>query len=240
MPRTGSANVVHISITDHRIVRRAKDAAVKPGAEPRFGESALAAFHRKRKADDPDAQRDLGIALAGVALAAGNRDLALQAFRRLRDATERDARDLEAWQAYAHTLMLLREPEQALETAEAVLAWAPKHEASLYQAASLAMMPGTLDRAVDYWQRLIALHPRGVGNYIGLTNSHALRGDWERAAAAAEQAVRLNPTEAGPRISWIQALLRAGLRERAEHEFAVLEKMQPANLDQVRGWFTMK
>jgi len=240
MPRKGSANVVHISITDHRIVRRAKDAAVKSGAEPWRGEAPLAAFHRTRKADDPEAQRDLGIALAGVALAEGNRDLAMHAFRRLRDATERDARDLEAWQAYAHTLMLLREPEQALEAAEAVLAWAPKNEASLYQAASLAMMPGKFDRAVDYWQRLIALHPRGASNYIGLTNAHALRGDWERAAAAAEQAVRLNPTEAGPRISWIQALLRAGQRERAEHELAVLERMQPANLDQVRGWFTMK
>lgn len=242
MPRTGSANVVHVSITDHRIVRHAKDAPgkAKPDADLRPGEAPMVDFHKSRRPDDPEYQRDLGIILASVALSVRSKDLAMQALPRLQNATERDARDFDAWQHYGHALTVLREPEEALRVAEAVLARAPKNEVSLFQAASLAMMPDKLDRAVDYWQRLLALHPSALNAQIGLMNTHALRGDWPQAAAAAEKAVRLSPTETGPRISWIQALLHAGQRERAEQEFTILEKMRPANLDQVRRWFATK
>lgn len=241
MPRTGSASVVHVSITDHRIVRQAKAApASNPDAELRPGEAPMVVFHRSRPVNDPEYQRDLGIVLASVALSIRSKDLATQALPRLQDATQRDSRDFEAWQAYAHALNVLREPEEALAATETVLARSPKNEVSLYQAASLSMTPGTYDRAVDYWQRLIALHPHALNAQIGLMNTHALRDDWVQAAAAAEKAVRLSPTETGPRISWIQALLRAGQRERAEREFAILEKMRPANLDQIRRLFTAK
>lgn len=242
MPRTGSGNVVHVSITDHRILRHAKDATkgARPGAEPLPGEAPLTAFDRSRPLDDPELQRDLGVALGNVALLAQNSNLAMLALPRLRDATRRDRRDLESWQAYAHALMLLQESDQALAAVEAVLEWAPNHEATLYQAASLAMTPDKLDRAVDYWRRLIVLHPHGASLHVGLANAHALRGDWTQAAAAAEKAMRFNPTEPGPRISLIQALLRDGRRDRAEREFTILEKMQPANLEQIRRWFTTK
>ena len=56
-------------------------------------------------------------------------------------------------------------------------------------------------------------------------------------AAAAQAAVRLNPTEPGPRIALIQALLRTGERERAQREFDIVRRMDPPNLDELRRWF---
>ncbi len=250
MPRTGSANVVHVSITDHRILRRpeAAPAAPKAGVELAPGETPLTVFHppwpplakggeRGVGDDEPELERDLGIALANVALLAQKRNLAAQALPRLRLATRRDPRDLDAWHAYANALMVLQQPDDALAAADAVLAWAPKNEMSLYQAASSAMAARKIDRALEYWQRLIALNPEAASFHAGLTNAHALRGEWPQAAAAAEASARLNPTQPEPRISLIQALLQQGQRERAEREFEILRRMQPPNLEQVRRWF---
>jgi Flp pilus assembly protein TadD len=238
MPRTGSVNVVHVSITDHRIVRRAESAnASRSPWRPMTGEAPLALFRQVQAQDQGELDRDLGIALGNVALLVQDRGLAGLALPLLRSATDRDDHDIEAWQCLAHALMLNRESKEALATVETTLAWAPNNEASLFQAASLAMTPETLDKAVQYWKRLIVLNPDVASFYGGLTNAHALRGEWPEAAAAAEQVVRLNPTQAGPRISLIQALLRSGQRDRADREFLILSRMQPANLEEVRRWF---
>ncbi len=236
MPRTGSVNVVHVSITDHRIVRQPEKTRSAPPWRPTPGEAPLALFQPTGKGDPTELERDLGIALANVALLSQNHDLAAQALPRLRAAAERDPRDLETWQCLAHALMLRQQSSEALDVVEKTLAWAPNNEASLFQAASLAMTPGKLDRAVEYWKRLIALNPDVASFYAGLTNAHALRGEWPEAAAAAEEAVRLTPTQPGPRTSLIQALLRVGDRDRAEREFAILRRMQPPNLEEIRRW----
>jgi tetratricopeptide (TPR) repeat protein len=238
MPRTGSANVVHVSVTDHRIVRRAA-----AGEGPKTfgamipGEAPFATFHRGGAADDAELERDLGIALSNVALMAQYRELAELALPRLGEATRRDRRDLEAWHAYANALMMVQRPEEAVAAAEATLAWAPKNETSLYQAASMAMAARHIDRALDYWTRLIALNPHASSFYAGQTNAHALRSQWAEAAAAAQVAVRLNPTQPEPRIALIQALLRTGERERAQREFDIVRRMDPPNLDELRRWF---
>ena len=108
---------------------------------------------------------------------------------------------------------------------------------SVYQAASASMATQRIDGALDFWQRLIALNPHAASYHAGLTNARALRGEWPEAAAAAETATLLSPTQPEPRMSLIQALLQLGQRARAEREFEILSRMQPPNLDQVRRWF---
>src|SRR5262249_25106232 len=67
MPKTGS-NIPHPTITHHRLPRR-PDATPPPRDDwPRLGQTPLVHFHRDlTDGKDPEAERDLGIALVTLA-----------------------------------------------------------------------------------------------------------------------------------------------------------------------------
>ncbi len=91
MPRNGSANIAHASITDHRIVRRPVPAA--PDGDS--ADVSVVPFHSGR--EDSDAgRRDLGLALVELADGADSeahrRQLARQALTLLKSVVERTTR----------------------------------------------------------------------------------------------------------------------------------------------------
>lgn len=238
MGRTGSSNVVHVSITDHRVLRRPEQGKQSlPAFRPAASDSPWAAFHPLWQGDAAERERDLGVVLANLAYEHRHRDTALGALPRLLRATERDPMDFVAWHARANALHVLQRHEEALAAAETGLAAAPDNESCLLQTAIFAMIARKLDVHFDTWQRLVAVNPQSAGCRAGLTNVHALRLEWPQAVAAADAGLRLDATSPDLRTALIQALLRTGQRERAERELTVLRSLQPKNLADVERWF---
>jgi predicted CXXCH cytochrome family protein len=236
MGRTGSSNVVHVSITDHRVLRRPDQGKQTP---PRAAiESPWTAFHPPWQGYLAEHERDLGVVLANLAYEHRHRDTALVALPRLMNATERDPKDFAAWHARGNALQVLQRHDEALAAAESGLAAAPDNELCLRQTATFAMIARKLDVHFDTWERLVAANPQSAGYRAGLTNVHALRLEWTQAVAAAEAGLRLEATSSDLRTALIQALLRSGQRDRAQRELEILRVLQPRNLADVERWFS--
>src|SRR5262249_38087075 len=146
-------------ITDHRVLRR-PGAAARAQSWPVDDKMPILLFHRNlAPADDPDASRDLGIALMDrierspppMRLRLG--DLALPL---LQAAAQADPSDLDAVEAKARALWSLGELPAADAAFEHVLGRAPRREMALSLAASLAIERKRWDTAVSYLDRAIA------------------------------------------------------------------------------------
>src|SRR5205823_1318291 len=128
MAATGSSDIAHVSISNHRIRRRPATAALpSPSAGGRTGRASLVHFHRAQVGSgDLDAGRDLGIAL--IRLADGESDmdrqraLALSALPLLDRALAADPTDVAAGRARGFALWFQGRMEEAAAAFDAALA----------------------------------------------------------------------------------------------------------------------
>jgi Tfp pilus assembly protein PilF len=240
LPRQGSYDVAHTAVTDHRIRRR----PAPPGAEPTppalRGLLPVVLFDREAAAPpDGEASRDLGIAL--VALMAQDKldrgTYADRALPLLEAATRRDPGDVEAWQARADALVLLRRPAEALRAVEAALPLGPQRETLLARAGQLTQDLGDGDAAVGYWRRAVAANP-WLAEYRGpLAELLARRGAWDEARVQCRDWLRLDPESVPARLLWIRCLLHDGNRRAARAEADRVAALQPEYRDRLEAWF---
>jgi predicted CXXCH cytochrome family protein len=235
MPRLNETDVVHIAVTDHRILRRASDGAVPAGPPPRV---PLVPFHRGPHAPG---ERDLGIALADLAgltpPGPGRGYLGGLAARSLQTATEETPDDVAAWERLGHALRHQGRPKEALDAYESALTRVPKREAVLAAAAEVA---GQLDRsrdAEDYWRRALEVSPRRPDYHAHRARLLSERRQNDQALAECEQAVRLNPASVNVRLTQVACLLDAGRKDEARAAFAVLMALKPPRADELKRWF---
>jgi hypothetical protein len=241
MPRTNS-QIVHLAVTDHRIVRSAAHApfTTAPPGLPPLGEAPLLHFHRDLEgAPDAGVSRDLGLALAelgrtspGLARRVGPLALPL-----LEEAVQRAPEDVPAWEARGTTLWLLGRQAEALTAFETALAKAPRREEALTYAAYLAGADGRADTAVGYWRRAIALNPWCSQYRYRLARLLTELERWPEAVAEGEAAVRLNPFSEDVRLLLIRGYLNTGKKDRANAELDTLLRMKPADAEALRRWF---
>src|SRR5262249_37261828 len=147
----------HHSITDHRIPRRAEEGEPIPAAPG--DETPMRLFHRDLvAAADPEAARDLGVALVErverypAPVRAGLGRLAL---RRLEAALHADPGDVPAWDAKAHALWAVGDLAGAAAAFDEVLARAPRREIALQWAAALALERKRPEAAIPYLERAL-------------------------------------------------------------------------------------
>jgi tetratricopeptide (TPR) repeat protein len=234
-------SIPHVATTDHTIPRR-PGAKGGPAADwPRPDAAPLVPFPREL-ADprDPDQSRNLGLALVEAARAqprAVGRQL-LEAARPLLDAAVADdPSDVPAWEAQAQALMLLGEPGSA-EAAAAALREAPRRETALFLGAGLAMQSGRPAEAVSLAERAAEVNPWMWQYRAMLAEARAQGGDWPGAAAAAREALRLEPVNLPARQLQVRCYLRLGDRSRARDEFnACLGLIPEAQRPGFRQWF---
>ncbi len=241
MPRQASYDVAHTAVTDHRIRRRPEPSGSEPAPPALRGQVPVVAFTPEGTAPLPaaEADRDLGIAL--IALVAGGkieRDrYADQALPLLEAATRRDPADVDAWQARADALTLLRRPAEALQAVEAALPLRPQQETLLARAGQLTQDLGDAGRAVGYWRRAVTANP-WLAEYRGpLATLLARQGDWDEARVQCRDWLRLDPESVPARLLWIRCLLHDGKRPEARAEADRLNLLQPENRPRLEAWF---
>lgn len=92
--------------------------------------------------------------------------------------------------------------------------------------------------ALGYWRRAVAVNPWRLDHHVGLAQALIHLADWPAAAEACRQALRLNPARLEPRALLVQCLARAGERDKARAEYAVLQAVAPPEqAEQMRHWF---
>jgi predicted CXXCH cytochrome family protein len=222
MPKAASSNIIHASVTDHRIPRRPE--ARPPRATIPFGTPPLVRF-RSGPLSPPreEQERDLGIALARFARKpppkelAGHPDTRLLALDRLTASLSRWPGDAGAWLAVAG-LRTDHEPREKLRAALAAAALNPASEAALAALADAATAAGEHDLAVRTADEWVRLNPTGFEPLLGRAFVHLSREDWEKAEEDARAAIRLQPLHPRARMYLAVCLYKrgdraAGLRE---------------------------
>jgi hypothetical protein len=246
MPRYPAADIAHTASTDHRILRRTgKDAA--PAGRPGDEAGGVVAFYgRGAEADDRDAGRDRGLALAHVMAQSLTRRQALpagvgrQATELLEAAARNDPADLEAREGLAEALALVNRPADALAVYEAVLAGAPEREASLMGAAMLAQSLQKGESALAYWRRAVAVNPWHATYRASLARLLAEQKAWDEARPHCEAWVRLDPANIDARVLWVICLARTGDKGAAGAEFAKIKRLHPPDLPVLEARFAVE
>jgi hypothetical protein len=244
MPRTDSTDIAHTAIADHRILRKPDTTHRQPVPRVlRPGEVPLVHFHKDLvKANDPEVQRDLGVAL--IEMARMPTPLAEQlgglALSYLEPALKRGPRDAVALCGKAFVLAQQGRPGEALQLLERVLARSPKHELALSDAVEYAEKAGRRQRALDYSRRLIDVNPWITHYRLRFATLLSLNGQHDRALKECMDTLAFNPGSVHMRSLLVLCLLTSGDKKRAREEFEVLMKLNPSNKAELREWFDRK
>ena len=225
MPRVGSSNIVHASVTDHRVPRRPEASASPPGLPV----DAVPLVPYPRGPYGPSAEeggRDLGVALARLTVTSGSaspvaRGAAAEvAADRLRVAVARWPDDLAARVAQAQTCEVRRDWHGALGAAEVAAAQQPASVEAQASLAVAAAATGRSDTAVAAATEVIRLNPSGVDARLLRASIYLQQGEWEKAEADCRAALAIHPLH--PRARLLLAVCRhrlgdpAGGRREAE------------------------
>jgi tetratricopeptide (TPR) repeat protein len=241
MTRSKTSDIPHVAMTDHRVPRRgAGDARARPpgpAAGPPPDPSPLVHFHRDLMTADELAEADRDV---GIALARGGPGGAALAMPRLEAALAARPDDVAAWQARGVALGSLGRPEEGLAAFQAALERAPDRELLLTEAARGAVRAGRRDLAVAWWRRAIAINP-WRSDYRSALAPLCFEGrDWDAAAEACREALRLNFADLEARKLLVRCHLRLGHAEAARAEFEALLAFDPPDRDDLVRWFALE
>lgn len=117
---------------------------------------------------------------------------------------------LAALVAEAEALTRNGRPQEARGLWERVLAIDPAHATALNQLGAQALAQGELELAESYLMRTIAVAPRTATAHATLSRLHAIRGDRERALAAIDVAIQIDPTAWVPHVEKARLLEETG------------------------------
>jgi hypothetical protein len=242
MPRYPASDIAHAAATDHRILRGGAGKASSPepaGQVPPDPPPAIVAFYRERlDPHDPEAARDLGVALLQLTFRGKINEFAYPTapLPLLEQAVQRDPDDLDAGEARAGALLLQWHFPEALAAFEAVLARSPRRERSLARAAHLARMLRRREAARRYWEQAAAVNPWIPGYRQNLALLLAEEEAWEDCRRQCEAWLRLDPANTEARTLWAKSLASTGRSEEALGELARLERLRAPSLAELRRW----
>ncbi len=220
MPKAGSSNIVHASVTDHRLARRPAPTAptgLKPGAVPlvRFSVGGQG---------PPEAEwdRDLGIALARAAGRApeGSTRTALgtMAEGRLTTALELWPGDVPALSALALSRAATGDRDGRFAAAATAAELAPDSEVAKTELADAAASVGKLDIALAAATDAVRMSPTAVEPLVLRAGVYLRQKDWERAEADCRAALAIHPLFAQARLMLGVCRHRRGDPAGGEHE----------------------
>jgi tetratricopeptide (TPR) repeat protein len=245
MPR-GESDIQHHSITDHRVPRRANqpDGVETGPVGRRDADLPVILFHQDLlPRDDPEAARDLGIALVDRVerySPSVRRELGRLALRRLDAALKADPGDVPARDAKAHALWAIGDATAAAAAFDEALTQSPRREVTLQFAAALALERKRPETAIPYLERALEVNPwRHEFHYL-LAEAQARRGDWLVVRRECQESLRLNPSSAAARLLLVECYLKSGQTDEARAEFERVLGLNPPNADALRQWFAQR
>ena len=236
MPRLKDSNTIHVAVTNHRIPRRADEAARSPiRTEGRHdSQRPMVNYHHDLMDDRERAEAEREV---GVALCRAGPEGAAVALPLLEAALAARPGDGIAWEAKGFALGLLRESKAGLDAFRTALTVEPDREAALTGAAYLAAKAGQPEVSVEYWRRAIAKSPWRSDYRAQLAPLYFQLRDWRAAADTCKAALRLNPTNIEVRKLLVRCYLRLENRQAARDEFETLMGFDLTNRDDLQRWF---
>jgi predicted CXXCH cytochrome family protein len=196
MPRAASANIVHASVTDHRIMRRPSPSAPRgltPGSVPLvpFAVSSLGP-------PTAEQERDLGVALSLklsrlAADPSTGTSVAVLAVNRLEPTVAVWPADVPAWIALSRLRGYRGDQAGRLAAAAAAARLAPDSVVALEDLAEAAAADGQFDRAIEAVTALIGLAPRAVEPLLLRASFFIRQRDWTKAEQDCRAALAIHP-----------------------------------------------
>jgi tetratricopeptide (TPR) repeat protein len=240
MPRYSHADVAHAASTDHRIVRRPTSQPIR-AADLETAE--LVDFYRDRfPAGDPQSARTLGLGLSKMI--AENK---LQpwrhgdrALRFLEMAVARDPSDPAVRGEKVDIYLRMKRSAEALNEAEVLVSKQPGNWQLLALAAYAAPAQGEVDRATDYWRRVVEINPYEPDFLARLLGLLLEAGQLEEAGKRCEQLLRVDPFNVSGRQARVRFLFQEGKKAEAAKEFEVIRRLKPPDLAQREEWFRQR
>jgi hypothetical protein len=235
MPRFKTTDIAHTSVTDHRIL-------AQPEKQPRVEKAAplppwqlpIAPFHKNQLPPGNPLRRELGLAMTQVGITERPAAAVQFGLPRLEESLGEQPDDIPALRAKAMILASQGISAEALKCFQRILDLAPEHEEALAWAAPLVEQLGTLERAEDYWRRVIKVNPYFSNYHVGLARILFLREHWDEASREAKTALQLNPTRLDARRLLIACYARLKDRVGLQSEWQKYQGFAPPDLEEVR------
>jgi len=205
MPRGDSANLAHVSVADHRILRR--PTAPLSGRTLAPVDVPLVAFRTGAYAPPPEErERDLGIAFSRLTTKipltapAVKERMATLAIDRLTASLEKWRGDADAWVGMSVARGARGEGGEWLTAATNAATLDPNSEAALTEQASAALATGRFDVAAEVAARLIQLNPSAVEHRLTWATALVRQGEWGKAEEALRTILGRNPLHVQARL----------------------------------------
>jgi hypothetical protein len=223
MPTAGSANIVHASVTDHRILRR--PVASTPARTLLPGQIPLIAFRQGEHAPPiAERERDLGIALARAAvkippgLDGTQYHVANMARDRLSAALTQWPGDPEAWIAMSLTRHVTRELPEQLQAAQTAVRLLPDSEAALEALREAAFECGQPEVALEAATRLVGMNPTAPEPLLARAVLYLRQRNWPQAEADCRAALKIHPLHPRAHLQLAACLYHKGKPDEARKQ----------------------
>jgi tetratricopeptide (TPR) repeat protein len=246
MPMSAGSDIVHIAVTDHRILRVPESqAAVNPPAGASGG-SPLALLNGDElgSSEIESLGRELGIALTleGELLpnSSQRKQVGNLALGYLERALAEHPDDLVALRMKARAFAITGRLRDAIALDDRVLASAPDYEQVLWERVQHAIELGETRTALAPAARAVFVNPWSSAAYERLAYIQLQSGDWSAGAQAARESLRLDPFGRFARMFLIQSLHHQGDMKLVEAEFRTLLDLFPNEREFLERWFAQQ
>jgi hypothetical protein len=200
MPARDSSNVVHVAVTDHRIMKK-PDEGTPRAKVLAMGQMPLVAYRAGPHAPAAEErERDLMIALGNEFARGGTSPDRWQvvAFK-LDESLKRWPADATGWVVRSRMHLKHDGDEAGLAAARRAVEARPDSEAALAQLAGAAVAADDNQLAIETATKLIALNPSSADHLLTRASAHLFR-DWEKAEADCRAALAIQPVHANARF----------------------------------------
>ncbi|HSQ54300.1 MAG TPA: tetratricopeptide repeat protein [Gemmata sp.] len=228
MPTRGSSNVVHVAITDHRIMRR-PDEGTPQGKMLSPGEMPLVAYHAGPHAPEAaERERDLAIALGNEFVRSGTSPDRWDVVEfKLDSWLQRHPGDWNGWITRSRMFIGRGEARSAVEAAHRAVELHPDSETALVQLAGAAVDGSEYKEAVEAASRLIALNPSSSDHRLTRASAYFFLEEWDKTEADCRAAIAIHPIQANARFMLAVCRHKRGDAESARQEIDLALKMTP-------------
>ncbi len=231
MPARAASGLAHVAITDHRVPRIADKLELPQAAGTAHDDSTiLVDLHQHLLgADDPEARRDMAIALSRFADDPRFPEAAQHALPLLQAAVQRDNADRLAWESLGRALWRLSRNEEADVALRKAIALAPDSEMAFVYAGYAAKAAGRVDDCVKYWREANRINPRDADYRFLFGDAYFRSGAWREAVEQFDRAIKKHPFHQTARL--LAGRARVELKEwpAAEEDYRIVLKLDPKN-----------
>jgi len=239
MPKNGATDVVHVSLTDHRIAKKPDEKNSKAKRPLRQGEVPLVRYRESSQIPVEAQDRDLGIGLVRQSL---NQPPEIAGILQ-KLATPMLGRAVDIWPDDANALAQLGQglrstnPEESIRFLRRLNRLHPGHEEGLYKLASALFFAEKPVEAEPLARRLLELDPVSSGPYDLLSAIQLDLKDWPALEKTARDWLKMHPLILVARQRLVEALYRQNQSDQARKEFETVLELDPAGRQELVLWY---